>query len=92
MGNRIVVNAIKLDATTVPLHVREIQGAWICPVCGTEYGLYISGEYRQPIYMTRDGEVCVAALNMALRAECSNAHPTEHMKSVDGASAEVVHG
>lgn len=90
--NFITVNALNLGAITIsmPFSVSDLPAAWICPNCGAEYGLYISGDYFEPLYMTNDGDSCIAALNHALHAECSGGHPTEHMKSVDGAPAEVV--
>jgi hypothetical protein len=92
MEKSISVNAFKVDAVTISkFPVTELPAAWICPTCGAEYRLQISGDYGDPIYMIRDGDSCIDALNEALRAECICGHPTEHMKSVDGRAAEVVH-
>lgn len=92
MGKSITVNAYKVDAVTIATFpVTELPAAWICPTCGAEYRLQIPGECRDPIYMIRDGDSCIDALNEALRAECSIGHPTVHMKSVDGRPAVVLH-
>jgi hypothetical protein len=91
MEKSVTVNAYKVDAVPISTFpVTELAAAWICPTCRAEYRLQIPGDYRDPIYMIRDGDSCIAALDEALRAECSQGHPTAQMKSVDGGPGEVI--